>query len=105
MQIQVNSSMSVTANVELSKFLEANINNALQRFGDRITGVEVHRSDVNGERVGGADKRCLMEIRPSGLDSVDVTDEAATIELAVNGASHKMQRLLISIIGRLGERA
>ena len=103
MQIQVNSDSSVAVDVDLSAFVEANVNSVLARFADRISRIEVHLSDVNGERFGNQDKRCLMEARATGRDPVAVTEEAATWELAVKGAANKMQRLLRSTFGRLGE--
>ena len=105
MQIQVNSDNSVAVNNELSRRVVADVNKALERFNDRITRVEVHLSDVSGPKPGIQDKRCLMEARPAGLDPVAVSNQAATLEEAVRGAAQKLQRLLDSFFGRLGERA
>jgi hypothetical protein len=104
MQIQVNSDNSVAVDSELTQILEANISHTLQRFGERLTRVEVHLSDVNGGKFGTADKRCLLEARPSGRDPVTVTNDAATPELAVKGAAQKMERLLTSTFARVGDR-
>jgi len=105
MQIQVNSDTSLAVTTELSELVEARISSSLERFTDRITRAEVHLSDVNGERFGTADKRCLLEVRLSGLDPVAVTAEAATPELAASGAAQKMQRLLTSTLGRSEARS
>jgi hypothetical protein len=103
-QIQVNSDSSLAVDAALSAFVEANLNSVLARFAGRISRVEVHLSDVNGERLGNQDKRCLMEARATGRDPVVVTDEAATLEMAVRGATQKMERLLSSQFGRLEAR-
>lgn len=103
MQIQVNSDKSVAVDMELSKSVEANVNDVLGRFSDRITRVEVHFGDVNGDRSGNKDKRCLMEARVAGRDPVVVTDEGATPEIAAQGAARKMRRLLGSVFGRTSE--
>jgi hypothetical protein len=105
MQIQVNSDRSVEVNTSLTESLQADISHVLDRFNERITRVEVHLSDIDGERSGKPDKRCLMEARPNGRDPVVVTDEALTVELAVQGAARKMQRLLTSTFGRLEDKA
>ena len=58
------------------------IREGLARFSDKITRVELHLSDVNGDR-GGNDKRCVIEVRPNGLDPVVTTEQADTIDKAV----------------------
>jgi len=104
MQIQVNSDNSIAIDNELSESLQANVNKALERFYGQITRVEIHLTDVNGSsKSGPRENRCLLEVRPAGRDPVVATDEAATPEEAVKGASQKMQRLLSSLYGRLGE--
>ena len=105
MQIQVNSDSSIAVDSELSRLVESTVNNALKRFEDRITRVEVHLSDVNGDKFGIQDKRCLMEARPAGRDPVAVSNQAATIEEAVRGAAQKLKRLLDSLFGRAEDRA
>jgi len=103
MQIQVNSDKSVEVDVALSDSVKAQISDVLQRFADRITRVEVHLSDVNGDRSGETDKRCLMEVRVASRDPVVVTNEGATPAIAASGAAQKMFRLLSSTFGRLSE--
>jgi hypothetical protein len=104
MQIQVNSDRSIAVDTALVEQVETGVRNVLERFSDRLTRVEVHLSDINGERSGVPDKRCLMEVRPTGRDPVVVTDQALTVDLAVRGASQKMRRLLESTFGRLEEK-
>jgi ribosome-associated translation inhibitor RaiA len=73
---------------------------ALQRFGEHITRLEVHLSDQNGERSGQHDKRCMLEARLEGRQPVAVTDHAATLEQAVQGAVQKLAHLLDNTLGR-----
>jgi hypothetical protein len=105
MQVQVNSDRSVNVDDEFSQLVEMTVNKSLARFDGRITRVEVHLSDVNSGKFGSDDKRCLMEARPAGRDPVAVTNEAATLEELVRGASDKLRRLLSSLFGRLGEKS
>lgn len=105
MKVQVNSDNSVAVDNEVWQKVEADVNHVLKRFDDRITRVEVHLSDVDGERSGGQDKRCLMEARPAGHDPVVASNQAATVDEAVRGAAQKMRTLLSSLFGRLRERA
>ena len=104
MHIQVNSDSSVAVDAALSAFVESNLRSGLARLAGQISRVEVHLSDVNGERSGSRDKRCLMEARPAGRDPVVVTEQAATVETAVRGAIQKVDRLLGSDFGRLEAR-
>lgn len=94
MQIQVNSNSSVAVHEGLTRFVQANVTHALKRFVDRITRVEVHLSDVNGDKSGAPDKRCLMEARPAGCDPVTVADLGGSLEEAIRGAAQKMKRRL-----------
>lgn len=104
MQVQINSDRSVEVDAELTKAVQDEVTDAMKRFGDRITRVEVHLSDVNGDRSGSRDKRCLLEARPAGRGPVAVTEQAATLEEAVRSAGRKMQRLLTSEFGRLDKK-
>lgn len=101
MQIQLNSDSSVAFNQSVSEETEAILRGQLDRFASHLTRLEVHLSDVNAERGGGDDKRCLLEARPAGRDPVVATHDGPSIALATRGAAQKMNRLLNSLFGRL----
>lgn len=103
MHIQINTDDNVVGGDTLVARVKADVAAALERFGDHITRVEVHLSDENAKKPGTADKRCLIEARPSGRQPVAVSDQAATIEDAVAGAAGKMQRSLESTFGKHGD--
>jgi len=105
MKIQINSDHTIVVDAPLSDLLESSVADTLKYLEDRITRVEVHLSDVNGNRGGNEDKRCMMEARPAGQPPVAVTDEAATVEEAVHGAANKMKRLLDHHFARMEHRA
>ncbi len=100
MQIQLNSDSSVAVDQSVSEETQTILRDQLDRFAPQLTRLEVHLSDVNGER-GGTDKRCLLEARPAGRDPVVVTNDGPSIVLATRGAAQKMNRLLTSLFGRL----
>lgn len=102
MQIQVNSDRSIETDSELTRQVESAVNNTLKRFEQRVTRVEVHLTDVNSDKSGARDKRCVMEARPAGQDPVAVTNQAASLEEAVGGAAQKLKGLLDSRFGRAG---
>jgi hypothetical protein len=70
-------------------------------MSDRITRVEVHLSDENGQNRGGRDQRCMMEARVQGRQPLAVTDQAESLEQAVAGAAGKLARLIESTLGRV----
>lgn len=103
MQVQFNTDGNVEGRDALARRVEADVAATLGRFGDQITRVEVHLSDENAARGGGADKRCLMEARPTGRQPVAVTHQAATLEEAYGGAAKRLRNLLEGTFGRLND--
>lgn len=104
MKIQVNTDRTVDGHAAWAHGVESTVERALARFGEKITRVEVHVSDLNSDKFGTADKRCVLEARLAGLQPIAVTDEAATIDEAIHGAARKLVRALDSTLGRLGAR-
>ena len=100
MQIQINTDHTIKGHGPLIAKLSSSIENALSRLSDHITRLEVHISDENGDKPGPNDKRCMMEARLEGRKPIAVTDQAATLEQAVDGATHKLISMINSILGR-----
>lgn len=100
MQIQINTDDNIEGHDTLIASLEAQVRDSLSRFSDQITRVEVHLSDENAQKGASDDKRCLIEVRPSGQAPIAVTHQAATVAESVSGAAQKMQRKLQSTLGR-----
>lgn len=105
MKVQVNSDSSIRVDQRVIEFVESHVLAALKRFENKLTRVEVHLSDLNSTKGGADDKRCLVEVRPAGQDPIAVNEVAASTELAVRGATQKMQRLLDSHFARLTAHA
>jgi ribosome-associated translation inhibitor RaiA len=104
MHIQVNSDNSIEGREELATRVEAVVEEALSRFSNQITRVEVHLSDENSHKSGQNDKRCMMEARLENRRPTAVTHRAATLDQAINGAADKLQRSIESTLGRLRDR-
>ena len=79
MQIQINTGESVEGREALFKHTEAVVKDALGRFSDHVTRVEIHLSDVNGQKAGDRDKRVMMEARIAGRQPLAVSDEAGSL--------------------------
>jgi len=101
MQIQINSDHHIVASPELAGRIQTLLRDALDRYSDRITRVEVHLNDLNSIKGGSNDKRCLMEARLAGIGPVSANHEAPTVELAIEGAMEKLERALGHKLGRI----
>jgi ribosome-associated translation inhibitor RaiA len=104
MQIQVNTDHTIEGHEVLADKIRGVVENALSRMSDHITRVEVHLTDERGPKSGKNDKRCMMEARLEGRQPIAATDEAATLELAVNGAADKLARLIEHTLGKLHDQ-
>ncbi|WP_372423827.1 HPF/RaiA family ribosome-associated protein [Salinarimonas chemoclinalis] len=103
MQVQVNTDSSIVGDDALAGRVETAARDALGRFEERITRLEIHLTDVNGAKPGPNDKRCVIEVRPAGRRPETVTDDAGTIDAAVSGALQKLRRVLDGTLGRLDD--
>lgn len=104
MDIQFNTDSSVEGKQALEAYMSATISEALSRFSDKITRIEVHVSDENGEKKAPNDKKCVLEARLKGLDPIAVTGSGDTIKLAVTSAISKMRAALDTTLGRLANK-
>ena len=94
MQVQVHTDNHVHGSAGLTAHVESIVTGALERFGNRVTRVEVHIGDENGHKGGEHDKRCAMEARLSGLQPIAVTGQGAVVEAAINAAVDKLVRTI-----------
>jgi ribosome-associated translation inhibitor RaiA len=101
MKIQLNTDVHIEGTEALAAQVATTVEQALERFSDHVTRVEVHLSDENGGKSGQHDHRCMLEARLEGRQPVTVADHAATLDQAVHGAAHKLAHLLDSMLGRL----
>jgi ribosome-associated translation inhibitor RaiA len=101
MQIQVNTDHTIEGHEALAAQIRGVVESALSRMSDHITRVEVHLTDESGPKSRENNKRCMMEARLEGHQPIAVTDEAATVDLAVDGAADKLARLIEHTLGKL----
>ncbi len=102
MKIQLNSDSSIEVSEALTHAVETTLHDAFDRYGDRITRLEVHLSDENSD--SGKGIQCLVEARPAGIDPVVVTGSGDAVERACHDAVQKMHSLLDSTFGRIDTR-
>ncbi len=104
MQIQINTDHNIEGNEALAAQVRGIVKSALSRISDHITRVEVHLSDESSHKSTQNDKRCMMEARLEGRQPIAVTQQAATLDQAVDGAAEKLTRLIESTLGRLHDQ-
>lgn len=101
MLIQVQTDRNIEGRDDLTEKVEASVRDALDRYADRVTRVQVHLGDENSDKkAGDNDKRCTIEVRLAGLQPIAVRDLAPTVEQALDGAIDKLIRAAETTIGR-----
>ena len=105
MQIQINTDHNIAGHQALVNQVSGVVENVLSRFSDHITQVDVHLSDENSDKKNGYDEmRCKIEAHLEGRQPIAVTDQANTLELAVEGAAHKLASLIESTLVRMHDK-
>ena len=79
---------------ELRDLTERRVRFVLRRLGWLVPRAEVLLSDVNGPR-GGIDKRCQVELRTNGAESVVVASVANDWRTALDHALARAARFLL----------
>lgn len=95
MQVLLNTDTHIDGRQAMSDHLESVVKDALGHYGERITRVEAHVTDANGAaKIGPEDIHCTLEARPAGHVPVVAKDRAASAHQAIQGALHKLERVL-----------
>src|SRR5690606_33421921 len=97
--IQINTNSNVDGNEQFAEQAKSLITNALGRFDNIISRIEVHLSDENSDKGGPNDKRCLLEARIKGRQPIAVTHSDASLEQAIRGAATKMKNAIENVVG------
>jgi ribosome-associated translation inhibitor RaiA len=91
MKIQVNTGSSYQGSTEMDTFVSNFIQEKLERYSDRITRVEVHFADHNGEKETPMDKSCKVEVRMEGRPPFFTTGRGDTSHNALTVATMRME--------------
>lgn len=77
------------------------LEDALEKYADRVTRVEVSLTDENSDKKSGADDlRCFFEARLAGLQPVTVSCQAPSMDVAIDGAVEKLLNALEHKVGK-----
>lgn len=104
MIIQINTDNRVHADAKLREEVETAVNGALSHLAERISRVEVHLGDESGNKQTDNDKRCMLEARIQGRSPIAVTEHAASMTEAIDGAADKLRRSVESTLDKADDR-
>ncbi len=100
MQIEVSTDSNIEGREKFADHVKGVVEDALSRFSKRITRVDVHLTDVSGHKSGHNDTRCVVEARLEGRPLIAVTEQATTVNEAIDGAAGKLKRMIESTLSR-----
>jgi ribosome-associated translation inhibitor RaiA len=101
MQVQFNIDSNIEGHERTENYFKPILAEALRRYDDKITTLEIHLSDENGEKSSTDDKRCLIEARVANIKPIAVTNHSDTVEKAIKGAVEKLKHALEHSFGKL----
>lgn len=104
MQIQINTTHAIEGKEDFLEWVNTEVSDQMSRFSNRISRIEVHFSDENGDKGGGLDIRCTMEARLEGREPMAVTHHAATVADALVGANAKLTKSLGRVLDKMSHR-
>lgn len=104
MQFQINTDHNIQGDIRVAEVAEQIVTAALAPLVGRLSRVEVHLNDVNAQKGGADDIRCVVEARPEGMKPLAVTHHDATVEAALKGGARKLRALLDREFGKLDRR-
>ena len=103
MKIQINTDKNIEGHERLEAYFSGELEKGLTRFEEKITRIEVHFGDENGEKFSVNDKKCVIEVRTAKLQPLTVTEHADSIEKAFQGALAKIKKSLTTTFEKMKE--
>ena len=101
MQVQIHTDHHIEGTEAMHKWASTAVKEALLRFSDKISRVEVHLSDENGgKKTSPENKQCTLEARFEGHQPLSVKHHATSLNQALDGAADKLVRLIDHTMGR-----
>lgn len=104
LQIQIRTDKNIESSAGLEEHVRNSVNKAMTHFDERLTRVEVHLRDVNGDKFGERDHECMMEARLRGVKPLAVTHADSNLHLAIAGATERLRNAVSNLVGRMEAR-
>lgn len=103
MLVQINTDKNIEGHSRMNEFFSEEIKKELARFDDKITRIEVHLGDENGDKFGKNDKKCMIEARMEKKNPIAVTAHSESPEKAFYEAVEKIKRSLSTTLEKMRE--
>jgi ribosome-associated translation inhibitor RaiA len=97
MLITIHTDNHIQGREDVAQTVEAMVADAIGDFSEWLTRVEVHLSDVNGNKGGDDDKRCVIDAHPKGSSHIAAQHNSSTVREAIDGALEKLMTMLQKI--------
>ena len=104
MHIQIRTDKNIEGGEALADHIRIVVEKTLDHYAERLSRVEVHLGDENGDKHGTHDHICTMEARPNGMEPFAATHKASNSHQAIDGAAQRLANLLRSRFGKLDDR-
>ncbi|MEP6800282.1 MAG: HPF/RaiA family ribosome-associated protein [Lapillicoccus sp.] len=101
MNVVLHTDNTINGHETLTSRVVSEVETVLARYDDRVKQVEVHLADGSAGRSTENDIRCVMEATLEGQSPAIATEHADTVDEAVRGAAHRLERVVESQLGRL----
>ena len=102
MQVLINTDNRTAGPASRTDALELRVNDKLSRFSARLSRVEAHIRDIDGDTNGAHGMEARLEARPNGSDPLSVKANGVDAERALNNALAAMTSRLDSHFGKAG---
>lgn len=102
MLIQINTDNHISNSAEFTEEIKQIVTSACSKHEQRLTRIEVYLHDENSHKGGVDDKKCSMEARIEGMKPIGVSHHSSTLREAATKASHKLDKLIQSTLGKTG---
>jgi hypothetical protein len=98
MQVSVLTDNHIRGSEELSTRVKGAVEDALARFGERVTWVEVHLGDENSVKRGGV--WCGLNVKLAGLETFNVSSGSGGLDQSIDDALDKLVKVIDRTIGK-----
>ena len=104
LKILIRTDKNIESSVGLEEHVRISVKKATAHFDERLTRVEVHLRDVNGDKFGERDHECTMEARLRGVKPLAVTHADSNVHQAIAGAAERLHNAVANLVGRMAAR-
>ena len=104
MQVLVNTANEIKGSDALVSRVQEMAEDAIGRFSDQVTRLEIYIADENGPKAGVDDIRCTAEARVAGRPHIAVRSHSSTLEIAVSSALDKLVHALEHSMEKVSSR-